>query len=171
MKKKIAVIGSGFFGISCALILSKKYDVDLFEKKNTILCGASRANQLRFHLGFHYPRSLKTLKEINKLKNEFTEFFGYSIFGKTQNFYGIPLLNTKTSFNKYLIFLKKNNLKHKQIRSKDFSKLIDGAILCNEKNLNYFKIKNKILKKLKKSNINLYLNCLFKKNLSIITIK
>ena len=44
-EKKIAVIGSGFFGISCALILSKKYDVDLFEKKNTILCGASRANQ------------------------------------------------------------------------------------------------------------------------------
>ena len=103
MKKKIAVIGSGFFGISCALILSKKYDVDLFEKKNTILCGASRANQLRFHLGFHYPRSLKTLKEINKLKNEFTKFYGHNVFGKTQNFYGVSLVNTKTSFNKYLI--------------------------------------------------------------------
>ena len=64
MKKKIAVIGSGFFGATCSLVLSKKYEVDLYEKNKSILCGASQANQMRFHLGYHYPRSLKTIKEI-----------------------------------------------------------------------------------------------------------
>tara|TARA_B100000965_G_C19257670_1_gene611610 strand:- start:7 stop:141 length:135 start_codon:yes stop_codon:yes gene_type:complete len=31
--KKIAIIGSGFFGSTCALILSNFFKVDLFEKK------------------------------------------------------------------------------------------------------------------------------------------
>ena len=56
---RIAIIGAGFFGTACAIRLSKKHNVHLFEKKNTILCGASRANQQRFHLGYHYPRSKK----------------------------------------------------------------------------------------------------------------
>ena len=40
MEKKIAIIGSGFFGVTLALILSKKHKIDLFEKKKTILNGA-----------------------------------------------------------------------------------------------------------------------------------
>lgn len=34
--KKIAVIGSGFFGCTIALFLSKKYQVEIFEKDNNI---------------------------------------------------------------------------------------------------------------------------------------
>ena len=49
------------------------YDVDLYEKEKTILCGASRANQMRFHLGYHYPRSLKTLKFVFDRNNHLTE--------------------------------------------------------------------------------------------------
>ena len=61
----------------------KKYDVDLYEKEKTILCGASWANRIRFHLGYNYPRSLKALKEVNELKDEFTKFYGNKIFDKT----------------------------------------------------------------------------------------
>ena len=74
--KKIAIIGSGFFGSTCALILSNFFKVDLFEKKNKILCGASRANQMRFHLGYHYPRSLKTINEVKMAKKSFINFYG-----------------------------------------------------------------------------------------------
>ena len=109
--KKIAVIGSGFFGSTAALLLSKNHKVHLFEKKNSIMCGASRANQQRFHLGYHYPRSTKTVVEIKKNYKEFINFFGSSVFSKTQNYYGISKDKSKTSFNKYLIFLKKNKLR------------------------------------------------------------
>ena len=63
-KEKIAIIGSGIFGCTLALVLSKKYDVSIFEIKNDILNEASKMNQFRFHLGFHYPRSQSTIKEI-----------------------------------------------------------------------------------------------------------
>ena len=86
---RIAIIGAGFFGTACAIRLSKKHNVHLFEKKNTILCGASRANQQRFHLGYHYPRSKKTIDEIKSNYKEFRNFFGNNVFGKTVNYYGI----------------------------------------------------------------------------------
>ena len=54
--KKIAIIGAGFFGVGAALILSKKFKVDLYEKKKDIMEGVSSSNQLRFHMGYHYPR-------------------------------------------------------------------------------------------------------------------
>ena len=73
---RVAIIGAGFFGTSCAIRLAKKHTVHIFEKKETILCGASRANQLRFHLGYHYPRSQKTILEIKKNYKEFIKFFG-----------------------------------------------------------------------------------------------
>ncbi len=65
MKNKVAIIGAGFFGLSIAFYLKKKFQVTVFEKNSDILTGASRANQLRFHLGYHYPRSQKTDKKIN----------------------------------------------------------------------------------------------------------
>ena len=163
--QKIAIIGSGFFGSTCALILSKFFKVHLFEKKNEILCGASRANQMRFHLGYHYPRSLKTIKEVKKAKRSFIRFYGQDIFGKTKNYYGISKVNSKTSYKKYIKFLKKNNLKFKKIPKHDFSNFIEGGIISEEKNLNFFKIKKKILKKIKKSNIKLNLNTEFKKSM------
>ena len=57
---KIAIIGAGFLGCSLSLVLSKKNEVDLYEKTGSILSGASSYNQMRFHGGYHYPRSHKT---------------------------------------------------------------------------------------------------------------
>ncbi len=163
--QKIAIIGSGFFGSTCALILSKFFKVDLFEKKNKILCGASRANQMRFHLGYHYPRSLKTIQEVKKAKQSFIKFYGKNIFGNTKNYYGVSKIDSKINYKKYIKFLKKNNLKYKKIYKHDFGKLVEGSIISEEKNLNFFKIRKKILSKIKRSNIKLNLNTEFKKSM------
>ena len=162
---KVAIIGAGFFGTSCAITLAKKHDVHIFEKKETILCGASRANQLRFHLGYHYPRSQKTILEIKKNYKEFVKFFGNDVFAKTKNYYGISKEKSKTNYNNYLKFLKKNKLKYKKINIQDFSKKIEGQIISYEKNLDYFKIKKKIFKKLKNKNIKVFLKKTFSKKL------
>ena len=63
MKKKIAIIGAGWFGCHIAHQIKKKlnkFDIKLYEKEKDIFLGASSNNQNRLHLGFHYPRSKQT---------------------------------------------------------------------------------------------------------------
>jgi len=159
-KKKIAIVGAGMFGCTLALVLSKKFEVYLFEKKNDILNEASKMNQFRFHLGFHYPRSLKTINEIQNCHKDFLKYYGNKIYGKTKNYYSIARNNSKTSFEKYIKVLKKKKLHHKIISDSNqsyTSKKIRGLILTNEKVLNYFKLKKRInrLLKIKKIKLNL----------------
>ena len=157
--KKIAVIGSGFFGSLIAFFLSKKYKIDLYEKQNKLFQGASKYNQMRYHLGFHYPRSEKTVREIKKSSNDFTKFYGKNIFGKTNNIYGISDIESKLTYKQYSKIIKKFKLKLKKIDISLFSKLVKNSIITEEKNLDYFKIKKKIISQIKKSNnVNLKLN-------------
>ena len=101
---KIAIIGSGFFGTAAALILSDEHSIDLFEEKNSILQGASSSNQYRFHLGYHYPRSEKTIKEIQETNIDFINFFGSDFFGNTNNYYGIAKKIVKLIYHHILKF-------------------------------------------------------------------
>ena len=161
--KKIAVIGAGFFGNSVSILLSKKFKVDLFEIQNKVFQGASRYNQMRYHLGYHYPRSQKTFNELELYKKEFENFFKKKIFGKNINYYGIAKKNSKTSFKNYLNFLKKNKLKYKKINSSDFSDKIAGSLICKEKILNYFTCEKIFKNKLKSKNIKILTNQTLKK--------
>ena len=160
---RIAIIGAGFFGLTIALFLSKKHKVEIFEKKSSIMQGASFANQLRFHHGYHYPRSQKTVTEINKSKNLFNNFFGRDIFGKTSNYYLIAN-KSKVNFNKYKTFLYKNNLTFKVLKNSFNKRYIKNHIITNEKILDYFKFKKKILNKIHNSNLKVNLNKEFKKS-------
>ena len=165
-KKKIAIVGAGFFGCTLSLILSKRFNVDLYERKPNILNEASMCNQLRFHEGFHYPRSLKTINEIKKSNSQFVKFYGNDIFGTTKNFYAISKKKSKINFENYIKFLKKHKLNFRIKKNiKLISDKIEGVIETNEKNLNYFKFKKKILLKLKKSNVNLKLSSQLDKNI------
>ena len=159
---RIAIIGAGFFGLTLGLILSKKHKVEIFEKKNSIMHGASSANQFRFHLGYHYPRSQKTVTEINKSKNLFISYFGSDVFGKSINYYLIAK-KSKVKFNRYKSFLKKNKLFFKILNNSFKEDFVEKCILTNEKVLNYFVFKKKILKKIKTSKIKLHLKKEFKK--------
>jgi hypothetical protein len=157
---KIAIVGAGIFGCTLSLILSKNksFEIDLFEKKKDIMQMASKYNQQRFHHGFHYPRSQNTIKEILKSKKSFENFYGTDIFGKTKNFYGLVEKNGKINKRNFINILKKNNLKYINSNHKNFSTKIDFQILTDEKILNYFKLKKKIISKIKKSKIRLHLN-------------
>ena len=159
---KIAVIGSGFYGSSLAIVLSKYHDVDLYEKENRIFNGASSCNQFRFHSGYHYPRSQKTVNEINKSTKDFLSFYGKSVFNKTKNYYAIAK-DSKVNFNKYSKFLKKNNLYFKETDILKKISTIEKTIIVDEKIIDGFKTRKILSKKLKKKRINLYLNSKFKK--------
>ena len=80
--KKICIVGAGLFGCTIALVLSKAgYFVDLYEKNPDIMSETSLKNQQRFHLGYHYPRSVKLYQKLkahliflpNFMEKEFLE--------------------------------------------------------------------------------------------------
>jgi L-2-hydroxyglutarate oxidase LhgO len=143
-KKKVAIIGGGFYGCTAALILSKKYDVEIFEKENDILSGASKVNQFRFHRGYHYPRSQITIDQIKNSYKKFIKFFGNDVLKQTKNYYAVAKYKSMTSYGKFIQVLLKNKLFYKEVKNKKlFSDRIEGAIISNEKTLNYFKIKKK----------------------------
>ena len=108
---KIAIVGAGFFGTSIALKFAKKHHVYIYEKENEILKGASESNQFRYHLGYHYPRSIKTIDEVlksdsfNRKNKHFKDFLI-----KNHNYYGINKKYSKISFLKYLEVLKKKKI-------------------------------------------------------------
>ena len=103
---RVSVLGGGIFGcwIACKLCdISSVSRVNLYEKSNHLMEGASKNNQHRFHLGYHYPRSPETVSQILKAKSSFEKEFLDCTFPIDDNLYLISKHDSLTSasdFNK-----------------------------------------------------------------------
>ena len=68
-KKTICIIGAGFYGCFIAKKISENFknvEIEVFEKNNSLITEAGKNNQYRLHLGFHYPRSVQTIKQTQE---------------------------------------------------------------------------------------------------------
>lgn len=171
--KKIAIIGGGFYGCYLAykLLKEKKINlsIDIFEKNTDLLQEAASNNQWRLHLGYHYPRSNKTIEQCvigaKKFTSDFKKFISYPKY----NLYLIHN-NSKTSFNEFVKIFKKFKLNFKKFDIKKLKviKNIDeysGALNTKEGVIKFDKL-NQYLKKKIKSNCKVYLNTKVKKIIS-----
>lgn len=86
---RIAVIGGGLFGCAIAAQLKTKHDVHLFEEKDSILRGASFANQYRLHRGYHYPRSPETMVECRVAAAKFASRWPEAVHRGGRHIYAI----------------------------------------------------------------------------------
>ena len=180
MKQKIAIIGAGLFGVTVYLKLKKNgFDCTLFDKKKSILQGASTNNLNRVHFGYHYPRDEETANQSLKGYKSFKKFYPSSIIKKFDNYYFIAK-KSRVSFLEYLNFCKKNNLKFKEIDVKKFylkNQKLQGGIKVEEPIYDWKIIKqdlDKRIKKLKNNKIKLeesVLEITYKKNYKLVTEK
>ena len=180
MKQKIAIIGAGLFGVTAYLKLKKNgFDCTLFDKKKSILQGASTNNLNRVHFGYHYPRDEETAKQSLRGYKSFKKFYPSSIIKKFDNYYFVAK-ESKVNILKYLYFCKKNNLKFKEIDTRNFylkNKNLQGGIKVEEPIYDWKIIKQDIgkrIKKLKNNKIKLKENVLeitYEKNYKVITEK
>ena len=157
---KIAIIGGGLFGCSTAIKIKEKYKnakIYVFEQKSQILHSASGKNQFRLHMGYHYPRSQKTIDECKNSMYEFVKYYKDCLID-SENYYAVPKKNSKTSFEDYLKILDKNNLKYKVKKNSLFNyNKICSSIITNEKLIDIYKVRKKTLEYIDKLNINLKL--------------
>lgn len=158
MKKKIAVIGAGVYGITISLELSKNYYVDLFEKEKDILQAASKINQFRLHRGYHYPRSPETVISAIKSEKEFSNRFPQAIIENGEKYYAISKKKSLTTGKDFINFLQKYNLEYKLSDLKLLNKNnIELCVKVKEKSINPLILLNLLWKQLRNNNVNVFL--------------
>lgn len=103
-RPRIAIVGAGIFGISCALELSKFGDVFLFEQRDDIMTGGTYGNQYRHHFGYHYPRSPETVRQCQAAESDFQSVWEEAIKKDFPAYYAIAKSNSKVSAEQFLEF-------------------------------------------------------------------
>ena len=123
---KIAIIGGGIFGISCAIKLTPENQVTIFEKNNDILQAASGSNQYRVHRGYHYPRSKDTVLGIISSENSFKKIFAESIIKNFDHYYCIAKENSLTNAQEFKDFCNEFKLEFEEsnLTCKSFPSII-----------------------------------------------
>jgi len=154
LRKSICIIGGGFYGCYIAKKIKEdfsNFNVNIYEKNNDLLTEAGKNNQYRLHLGFHYPRSLETIKQTQVGSKIFIKEFKKYISKPHKNIYLIhkrsliKFSSYKNIFKKLKIYFSEINLKHIKFL-KDNSQY-QGAINTNEQVI----LLDKLIPKLKKT--------------------
>lgn len=109
-RPRVAVIGGGVFGTTCALELSNSCDVSIFERHEKLLNEASYYNQWRHHSGFHYPRSVETIQEIQLSKKAFEAVYEKAILRDIDAYFSVSALGNEISRERYLATCEANQL-------------------------------------------------------------
>ncbi|MEO8652507.1 MAG: FAD-dependent oxidoreductase, partial [Ramlibacter sp.] len=114
-RPRVAVLGGGVFGATCAIELARDCDVTLFERHESLLKEASYLNQWRHHSGFHYPRSLETIQEVQRTKAEFESLYESVILRDVEAYYAVSAWGSEISAQRYLATCKANGLKFTEV--------------------------------------------------------
>lgn len=102
---RAAVVGAGIYGATIAVDLARAgHQVDLYERHRDLLHGATRSNQARLHLGFHYPRSLATALACKADAERFAVRFPNTLNRRNSHYYAIAAKGSLTSPDEYLAF-------------------------------------------------------------------
>jgi ribulose 1,5-bisphosphate synthetase/thiazole synthase len=154
---KALVVGAGVFGLSSALELNNYgFQVDVKEKSNDILSGASSINQYRLHRGYHYPRSKETAKEcLDGLKTFKRKYGDCVVNGDITHMYSIASEDSLVNADEYKKFLDEMNLPYQEVESMPNC---DLTIVAKEELYNPQKLKQNLEKKVWNTNVKVYLN-------------
>ena len=107
------IIGAGFFGLNIAKYLESKITnskILVVEKEENKLMRASRWNQSRVHMGYHYPRSVSTAIRSKENYDRFLQDWNFAINKSKTSLYCLSNTNTKTNSKSYEKFLNISSL-------------------------------------------------------------
>lgn len=129
-RPRVGVIGGGVFGSICALELSQHCDVVLCERHDHLLTEASFLNQWRHHSGFHYPRSIETIQEVQSAKADFESEWEAAIRREVTAYYAVSSLGREISRERYLAVCQANQLTFEEVPAPAGLLRADRVSLC-----------------------------------------
>jgi hypothetical protein len=154
---KALVVGGGVFGLTSAIELSNNgYLVDVKEKSDSIMSGASSINQYRLHKGYHYPRSKETAQEcLDGLYSFKRKYEDCIVNGGITHMYSIASDDSMVSGEEYKKFLDDMNLSYYErepMPNCDLTIVADEELFCPKK------LSDSLQKKVWSSHINIETN-------------
>ena len=129
--KKIAIIGSGWYGCHIASILMDIYDVTIYEKNDVIFNNSSFYNQNRLHLGYHYPRNYATRNMCYKNYDRFKKKYSSLVDNIENNYYAIND-DSIIDYNTYVNIYKQEKFEFEIVDNKLFNNVGKKIIKVNE---------------------------------------
>ncbi|MBB1464843.1 NAD(P)/FAD-dependent oxidoreductase [Vibrio sp. SG41-7] len=142
---KIAIIGAGWYGCHIGLSLTQAgHNVDIFEKSSNTISGASKRNQNRLHLGFHYPRCNVTRQQSKKGYDWFIEHYEHLTRKISNNWYSIADTESYIDYETYKIIMEGSGLEFEEVPlQKNFTKMsnflqCEEMVVRNDLATNYF---------------------------------
>lgn len=114
-RPRVAVLGGGVFGASCATELARSCDVTLLDRHPDLLQEASWINQWRHHSGFHYPRSIETIREVQLSKADFEAVYEGAIVRDIEAYYAVSAAADEISPQRYLATCRANDLRFEEV--------------------------------------------------------
>lgn len=125
---RAAVVGAGLYGATIAVELARAgHRVDLYERHRDLLHGATRAQQARLHLGYHYPRSMATALQCKKDAARFTARFPNAVNRRNSHYYAIAERGSLTGPDGYLAFCEELDAGAKVVKPPSW---LDGVSVC-----------------------------------------
>ncbi|MGW1835142.1 NAD(P)/FAD-dependent oxidoreductase [Streptomyces sp. NPDC002067] len=102
---RVAVVGGGIFGATAAVELARRgHSVVLFERSDTLLSSASRANQRRLHRGYHYPRGMDTVEAVLRAFGAFQAEYGAALHHGSAHYVALSRRDSLVTAERYLAF-------------------------------------------------------------------
>ena len=141
---KVAIIGAGFYGLMLGKMLSKKYQVDIFEEQDDVMTKASSQCQMRIHTGMMYPKNLKTALMCVKTFKPFMLKFKDAIVDDFKSIYAVAK-DSKTTSEEFIAIQKELGLPIKKIKNEFFDN-VESVFECNEFTFDLNVIKNLLIK-------------------------
>lgn len=161
MAMKIAVVGGGIFGLTIASVLARDgFQVDLYEKEDDVFKAASGINQFRLHRGYHYPRSMETIRDCLSGVVKFRDFYPEVVIDMPDgHFYAIAKekshLNAAQCFKVWSEFGLKYEEKDIEILNKDS---IEKCVAVEEAIIDPIKFKEGCIQRCNKYGVKIILN-------------
>lgn len=149
-KKRVVIIGGGFFGLYLAEDLARKgADVHVYEREEECMQRASLVNQARVHNGYHYPRSVLTALRSRISFPRFCDEFADCVEHDFEKYYMVGSILGKVTGNQFERFCERIGAScepaPKRITKLVDPRLIEDVFLTREYAFNSAKLKDAML--------------------------
>ena len=157
---KVGIIGAGIFGCTTAIKLHDAgHEVEIIERAENIMVGATLKNQQRLHRGYHYPRSIGTALECKRESERFKAEYGDAIFGGGDHFYAIAKKASQTTPNDYIKFMEDVGLEFDVVSTPHINMdEVDLVVKVPEESISVARLRHLVRRRLADKNIRVHYN-------------